>query len=73
MADDLSKLPFTVKLSRKAMQIIKINIAFSIGIKLIALLLVIPGWLTLWIAITADIGATLAVSLNSMRLMRMKE
>src|SRR5690606_32552548 len=31
MADDLSKLPFTVKLSRKAMQIIKINIAFSIG------------------------------------------
>jgi len=73
MADDLSKLPFTVKLSRKAMQIIKINIAFSIGIKLIALLLVIPGWLTLWIAITADIGATLAVSLNSMRLMRMKQ
>jgi len=72
MADDLSKLPFTVKLSRKAMQIIKINIAFAIGIKLIALLLVIPGWLTLWIAITADIGATLAVSLNSMRLMRMK-
>lgn len=73
MADDLSKLPFAVKLSRKAMQIIKINIAFAIGIKLIALLLVIPGWLTLWIAITADIGATLAVSLNSMRLMRMKQ
>lgn len=72
MADDLSKLPFAVKLSRKALRVIKSNIAFSISIKLLALLLVIPGWLTLWIAIAADIGATLAVTLNSMRLMRMK-
>ncbi|MCP1143428.1 heavy metal translocating P-type ATPase [Lysinibacillus endophyticus] len=73
MADDLSKLPFTIKLSRKALRIIKSNITFSLGIKLLALLLVVPGWLTLWIAIFADIGATLIVSLNSMRLMRVKE
>jgi Zn2+/Cd2+-exporting ATPase len=73
MGDDLRKLPFTIKLSRKALQIIKQNITFSIAIKLIALLLVIPGWLTLWIAIFADMGATLIVTLNSLRLLRVKD
>lgn len=73
MADDLGKLPFTVKLSRKTLQIIKQNITFSLGIKLIALLLVIPGWLTLWIAIFADMGATLLVTLNSLRLLLVKD
>ena len=73
MGDDLSKLPFTVRLSRKSLNIIKANIIFAIGIKLIALLLVIPGWLTLWIAILSDMGATVLVSLNGLRLMRVKE
>ena len=73
MGDDLRKLPFTVKLSRKALNIIKANITFAIAIKLIALLLVIPGWLTLWIAILSDMGATLLVALNGMRLMKVKE
>lgn len=73
MGDDLRKLPFTVKLSRKSLNIIKANITFAIAIKFIALLLVIPGWLTLWIAILSDMGATLLVALNSMRLMRVKE
>lgn len=73
MGDDLTKLPFTIKLSRKALTIIKTNIAFALGIKLIALLLVVPGWLTLWVAIASDMGATLLVSLNSMRLLRVKE
>ncbi|AND43224.1 cadmium transporter (plasmid) [Cytobacillus oceanisediminis 2691] len=73
MADDLGKLPFTVKLSRKALSIIKQNITFSLGIKLVALLLVIPGWLTLWIAIFADMGATLIVTLNGLRLLRIKD
>ena len=73
MGDDLRKLPFAVKLSRKALNIIKANITFAIAIKVIALLLVIPGWLTLWIAILSDMGATLLVALNSLRLMRVKE
>lgn len=73
MGDDLKKLPFTVKLSRKTLNIIKGNITFAIAIKFFALLLVIPGWLTLWIAILSDMGATLLVALNSMRLMRVKE
>lgn len=73
MSDDLSKLPYTIKLSRKALVIIKQNITFSLAIKLIALLLVMPGWLTLWIAIFADMGATLLVTLNSLRLLKVKE
>lgn len=73
MSDDLSKLPYTIKLSRKALMIIKQNITFSLAIKLVALLLVMPGWLTLWIAIFADMGATLLVTLNSLRLLKVKE
>lgn len=73
MGDDLRKLPFLIRLSRKALLIIKENIAFSLGIKLVALLLVAPGWLTLWIAILADMGATLLVTLNGLRLLRMKD
>ena len=73
MGDDLSKLPYTIKLSRKTLQIIKQNITFSLAIKVLALLLIIPGWLTLWMAIFADMGATLIVTLNSLRLLRVKE
>lgn len=72
MSDDLSKLPYTIKLSRKALAIIKQNITFSLAVKLVALLLVMPGWLTLWIAIFADMGATLLVTLNSLRLLKVK-
>jgi len=70
MEDDLNKLPYTISLSRRALNIIKQNIAFSLGLKIIALLLLIPGLLTLWIAIIADVGATLLVVLNSMRLIK---
>lgn len=73
MGDDLSKLPYTISLSRKTLQIIKQNITFSLAIKLLALLLIAPGWLTLWMAIFADMGATLLVTLNSLRLLRIKE
>jgi Zn2+/Cd2+-exporting ATPase len=72
MNDDLKKLPFTINLSRKTLTIIKQNISFSIIIKLLALLLVIPGWLTLWIAIFADMGTTLLVTLNGLRLLKVK-
>ena len=72
MADDLRMLPFTIRLSRKAFTIIRQNIAFSLAIKLIAVLAVFPGWLTLWLAILADMGATVIVTINSMRLLQMK-
>ncbi|MGM0753280.1 MAG: heavy metal translocating P-type ATPase [Bacillota bacterium] len=73
MNDDLTKLPYIIRLSRKTLTIIKQNISFAIGIKLLALLLVIPGWLTLWIAIFADMGATLLVTLNGLRLLRVRD
>lgn len=73
MGDDLSKLPYTIKLSRKTLQIIKQNITFALALKVLALLLIVPGWLTLWIAIFADMGATLIVTLNSLRLIRVKD
>jgi len=72
MADNLEKLPHTVAISRKALQIIKQNIWFSIIIKLVALVLIFPGWLTLWLAVLSDTGAALIVIINSMRLLRMK-
>lgn len=72
MADDLSKLPYTIRLSRKTLAIIKQNITFSLGIKLLALVLIVPGWLTLWLAIFADMGATLIVTLNSLRLLKVR-
>ena len=72
MGDDLAKLPFIVRLSRRTLRTIKQNITFSLALKVIALLLVIPGWLTLWIAILADMGATILVTLNGIRLMRVK-
>ncbi|GED61042.1 cation-translocating P-type ATPase [Brevibacillus formosus] len=73
MADNLEKLPHTMKVSRKALTIIKQNIWFSIIVKLIALVLIFPGYLTLWLAVLSDTGAALLVILNSMRLLRMKD
>ena len=72
MADNLDKLPHTIKLSKKALMIIKQNIIFSIIIKVIALVLIFPGWLTLWLAVLSDTGAALIVILNSLRLLRTK-
>lgn len=73
MADDLDKLPYTIQLSRRALTIIKENVIFALGLKIVALLFIIPGWLTLWMAVFADMGATLIVVLNSLRLLKVKE
>ncbi|NNU84250.1 cadmium-translocating P-type ATPase [Geobacillus sp. BMUD] len=73
MADDLRQLPYTVRLGRRTLSIIKQNIAFALGLKALALMAAIPGWLTLWLAVFADMGATLLVTFNSMRLLRVKE
>ncbi|MEQ8200047.1 MAG: heavy metal translocating P-type ATPase [Syntrophomonadaceae bacterium] len=70
MADDLTKLPYVIRLSRRTMAIIKQNIAFSLAVKALILLLVVPGWLTLWLAVAGDMGSSLLVTLNSMRLLR---
>ncbi|MFC3418031.1 heavy metal translocating P-type ATPase [Salinicoccus hispanicus] len=73
MADNLEKLPHTMKLSRKALRIIKQNIWFSLIIKAIALVFIFPGWLTLWMAVLSDTGAAIIVILNALRLLNVKE
>ncbi|WP_281658154.1 heavy metal translocating P-type ATPase [Halobacillus sp. Cin3] len=70
MADNLEMLPHTIRLSRKALTIIKQNVWFSLLTKLAALVLIFPGFLTLWMAVLSDTGAALIVILNSMRLLR---
>jgi Cd2+/Zn2+-exporting ATPase len=71
MEDDLSKLPFLVRLSRKTMTIVKQNVITSILIKAVFAILAIPGLVTLWLAVAiGDMGLSLAVILNSMRLSR---
>lgn len=71
MSNDLSKLPFAVELGRKTKKIIKQNISFSLAVKGLILLLLIPGWLTLWLAVAGDMGSSLLVTLNGMRLLGM--
>ncbi len=69
MEDDLSKLPFLVKLSRKTMTIVRQNVIASILIKASFAFLAFPGLVTLWLAVAiGDMGLSLAVILNSMRL-----
>jgi Cd2+/Zn2+-exporting ATPase len=69
MQDHLGKLPEAVAVARRVNRIIKFNIGVSLGLKLIALLLTIPGWLTLWIAILSDMGATIFVTLVSLTIL----
>jgi len=72
MADDLGKLPFAVKLSRRTRAIIGQNVALALGIKAVFLALALIGVATLWMAVFADVGASLIVILNGMRLLRQR-
>ena len=73
MSDDLSRLSPLLRLSRKAMSIIKQNITIALSLKLIFLVLSISGVATLWMAVLADDGAALVVILNGLRVLSMKE
>jgi Cd2+/Zn2+-exporting ATPase len=68
MGDDLEALPYTVKLSRKTLRIIKQNVSASIVVKLGFIALSIFGLATLWMAVFADTGIALLVILNGLRL-----
>ncbi|MEE9515228.1 MAG: heavy metal translocating P-type ATPase, partial [Candidatus Brocadiales bacterium] len=70
MSDDLSKLPFAFGLSRRTLGVIKENIAFALIIKAVFLGLIVPGWTTLWMAVGADMGASILVIFNGLRLLR---
>ena len=73
MTDDLKKLPWLLEHSRRARSVIVQNISLSLGIKAVFLALAIPGLATLWMAIAADMGASLLVILNGLRLLQAQE
>jgi Cd2+/Zn2+-exporting ATPase len=73
MSDDLSRLPWLVRHSRRALRIIRQNIFFSLGIKGLFMTLALLQMATLWMAIAADMGASLLVIFNALRLLSRKE
>ena len=70
MADDLSKLPKAIALGRLAERVIRQNIVFAIGEKVLFLGLAAAGVATLWMAIAADMGASLLVIFNGLRVLK---
>ncbi|MBI6545499.1 MAG: heavy metal translocating P-type ATPase [Cyanobacteria bacterium NC_groundwater_1444_Ag_S-0.65um_54_12] len=70
MQDNLKLLAPAIYLGRRAIGIIRQNIILSLSVKLILVLLAIPHWLSLALAVAGDVGITLVVVLNSMRLLR---
>ena len=70
MDDDLRKIPAFVRLSRDTAAILKQNIALALGIKLVFFMLTFVGMTTMWMAVFADMGASLLVVANGLRLLR---
>ena len=70
IGDDLNGLADVLVLSRRTSNVIKQNVTFSFLIKLLALVLAVFGVVSLWIAVLADVGASLIVTANGLRLSR---
>lgn len=70
LSNNISSLPDIIKISRKSMNIVKVNIIFSIIVKLIVLYLGLIGIAPIWLAVLADTGVTFLTVLNSMRIFR---
>lgn len=72
MGDDLANLPLAMRVARHTLRVIRQNVWFSIGIKLIFVILAVGGWATLWMAVAADMGASLIVVANGLRALRVR-
>ena len=70
MDDKPSKIALAVKIARRTIRIAKENIWLAIGIKVLVLLLAIPGLATMWMAVFADVGVTVLAVLNAMRALK---
>ena len=70
MDDELMKVPFALRISRRAMRNIRMNIGISLGLKAAFVALAVAGAATLWMAVLADTGASLIVTANALRLLR---
>ncbi len=70
MNDDLRRIPETIRLSRKTHTVLMQNISLALGIKAVFMVLAVLGTATMWMAVFADMGATLLVVANGLRLMK---
>ena len=70
MNDDLKRLPETIRLSRRTHAVLWQNISLALGIKVIFLLAAVFGNASMWMAVFADMGASLLVMFNGLRLLR---
>jgi len=70
MSDDLRKLPWLIRHSRRTLRVIRQNIGFALGLKLAVFALATLGHATLWMAIATDMGASLLVIANGLRLLQ---
>ena len=69
MSDDLSKIPWLIRHAQRTLRVIRQNIFFALGVKVIFMALALLNLGTLWMAIAADTGASLIVILNALRLL----
>jgi len=73
MHDDLSKIEYVMHLSRKTMQVVRQNVSLSILVKGSLTIMALLGMINLWVAVAVgDMGLTITVILNAMRLTRVK-
>lgn len=70
MTDELSKITDGIRISKKTNRIIKQNLIFAIGVKILVLVLSILGIATMWQAVFADVGTTLITILNTIRILK---
>ncbi|MDE5782173.1 MAG: cadmium-translocating P-type ATPase, partial [Lachnospiraceae bacterium] len=73
MDDDIRKIPLVVRISVKTMRIVKENIVFALGVKLIVLLLGALGAANMWEAVFADVGVSVIAIINATRTLKIKE
>lgn len=73
MSDDLSKLPWLIRHSRRTLAVIRQNIGLSLTVKALFVLLTVVGCASLWAAIAADMGTSLVVIFNGLRLLKGKQ
>ena len=70
MTDSIDRIDCAIDISKKTSKIIKQNLIFSIGVKIVVLILSIFGVANMWEAVFADVGATLITVLNSLRILK---
>ena len=72
MDDDIGKISSVIRISSKTMRIVRQNIVFALGVKLLVLILSAFGITDMWAAVFADVGVAVLAILNSMRTLRIK-